>query len=104
MKLWLVCFLILFFGAETVQWLGHLPWLSSGLSLPLVVLGGAGLAIASNYRYWLSASISNQPDYPLPTAPSPGTGAASAPPPKTSRKGDTISFEIKKPRGEQADG
>ncbi|WP_194026721.1 hypothetical protein [Nodosilinea sp. LEGE 07298] len=103
MKLWLVCFLILFFGAETAQWLGQLPWVSSiELSLPLTVVGGIGLAIASNYRHWSSRSaiaVKSEPP-PLPTAaPPPSTEvAAPAPAPNLNRKPSTISFEIKKPQ------
>jgi hypothetical protein len=49
MKLWLVCFLILFFAAEGLQWLGQLPGLGqANLSQPLVVVAGLGLALASN--------------------------------------------------------
>ncbi|HZG39511.1 MAG TPA: hypothetical protein VEZ50_12585 [Nodosilinea sp.] len=102
MKLWLVCFLILFFGAEAVQWLGHLPWVSSAeLSLPLTIAGGIGLAIASNYRHWpsLGATPTQPEPSPLPNptpAPSPTVEPPAQPP--QARKGDTISFEIKKPQ------
>lgn len=101
MKLWLVCFLILFFGAEAVQWFGHLPWVSSvELSLPLTVLGGIGLAIASNYRNWPAFSPPpaqpKSPPLPSPTPQPSPTIATPAKAPKVSRKADTISFEIKK--------
>ena len=44
MKVWIACF-ILFFGAtEVLQWVQQ-----SSLPLPLLVLSGALLAIASNY-------------------------------------------------------
>lgn len=97
MKLWLVCFLVLFFGAEAAQWLGQLTW-ASGVELPLTVAGGIGLAIASNYRRWASQGHpSAQPESPpLPAAPPPP--AAPAPPPKARHQGDTISFEIKRPK------
>ncbi|WP_017299735.1 hypothetical protein [Nodosilinea nodulosa] len=100
MKLWLVCFLILFFGAETAQWFGHLPWLDGvELSLPLTIAGGIGLAIASNYRHWPSfGSLSAKPEQPpLPPTPS-ATVVTPAVQAKVSRKPDTISFEIKKPQ------
>ncbi|MGB3199970.1 MAG: hypothetical protein WBA99_03655 [Nodosilinea sp.] len=105
MKLWLVSFLILFFGAEMAQWLGHLPGLGRiELSLPLTVLGGIGLAIASNYRPWpsLDPNADTAKSVPLPTAtPSPSPPAAASPPPRVSRKAtDTISFEIKRPQRE----
>ncbi|TVQ07055.1 MAG: hypothetical protein EA368_15420 [Leptolyngbya sp. DLM2.Bin27] len=98
MKFWLVCFLLLFFAAETAQWLGQLAWVGSAeLSLPLTVAGGIGLAIASNYRRWpsLEAPSTKPEPPPLPTAMPPTV--APAPLPKARRKGDTISFEIKKP-------
>lgn len=108
MKLWLVCFLILFCGAETAQWLGQLPWVSGvELSLPLTVVGGVGLAIASNYgalfgRNWPTfGTLAAKPETP----PLPGTTPPPRPPadkpvnvPQTSRKAGTISFEIKKPQ------
>ncbi|MEA5449107.1 hypothetical protein VB780_11050 [Leptolyngbya sp. CCNP1308] len=107
MKLWLVCFLILFFGAEAAQWLGHLPWVSSvELSLPLTIAGGIGLAIASNYvalfgRNWPTFSSlptkSADPSWPSPTAPPTPAVVAPIKSAKASRKADTISFEIKKP-------
>lgn len=100
MKLWLVCFLILFFGAEAVQWFGQLPWVSRvELSLPLTVLGGIGLAIASNYRNWPTSAPPAAPPEPPPLpSPTPQPGSAAATPAKVSRKADTISFEIKKPQ------
>ncbi|MEO1068280.1 MAG: hypothetical protein AAFW95_04070, partial [Cyanobacteria bacterium J06638_6] len=37
-------------GSEATQWLGQIPWLNSvELSLPMAIVGGIGLAIASNY-------------------------------------------------------
>jgi hypothetical protein len=109
MKLWLVCFLMLFLGAETAQWLGKLPWVSSvELSLPLTVVGGIGLAIASNYstlfgRHWstFGPTPAKPETPPLPnTVPQPSpTVAVAVKPSKSSRNGDTISFEIKKSRG-----
>lgn len=102
MKLWLVCFLILFLGAEAAQWLGQLPWMASiELSLPLTVIGGIGLAIASNYRHWprLGPLPPSPEPSPLPSTLSPPSPTAEppVPAPKASRKADTISFEIKRP-------
>jgi hypothetical protein len=58
MKLWLVCFFALFFGVESIQWLSQLHWFSGvELSLPMVLVGGAGLVIASNYRYLQSLGL-----------------------------------------------
>jgi hypothetical protein len=103
MKLWLVCFLILFFGAEAVQWFGQLPWVSNvELSLPLTVLGGIGLAIASNYRNWPTfGPPPAQPESPPLPSPTPQPRATMTTPvnaSKVNRKADTISFEIKKPQ------
>lgn len=105
MKLWLVCFFILFFGAEAIQWFGHLPWVSNiELSLPLTIVGGIGLAIASNYRNWptLGPTPAESKVHPLPnpTPPSP-TITTRVNDPEVSRKVDTISFEIKKPQAKE---
>lgn len=45
MRVWLSCFLVLFAIAELFQWLKHLA-----LPLPIHILGGAFLAIVSNYN------------------------------------------------------
>lgn len=55
MRLWLVCFITLFGAAELAQWLGQFggwgqAWGQTEFSLPVLVMGGVGLAIASNYR------------------------------------------------------
>jgi hypothetical protein len=99
MKLWLVCFFILFFGAETAQWLGQLPWLGNAeLSLPLTIAGGIGLAIASNYRPSPKANLPAPTVPPQPTAPlAPrGSEVAPVPPPPMQPKASTISFDIKR--------
>lgn len=44
MRVWLSCFLVLFAIAEFFEWAGHFT-----LPLPIYILGGAFLAIASNY-------------------------------------------------------
>jgi len=96
MKLWLVCFLLLFGVAETAQWFGQLAWFGSvELSLPLTIGGGVGLAIASNYatrfsRRWPGAIAPKPAPSPLPPVAAPVKAT------QASRKGDTISFEIKK--------
>jgi hypothetical protein len=43
MKVWITCFLVLFSAAEIYQWLKHFS-----LPLPIYILGGIFLAIASN--------------------------------------------------------
>ena len=101
MKLWLVCFLLLFGVAETAQWFGQLAWFGSvELSLPLTIVGGVGLAVASNYATLFGRSqpgaIAPKPAPPPATPPIPPV-AAPAKATQASRKGDTISFEIKKP-------
>ncbi|MGF1570285.1 MAG: hypothetical protein ACFCVD_19805 [Nodosilinea sp.] len=109
MKLWLVCFLLLFFAAEGLQWLGQLPWLSGAeLSLPWIVAGGIGLAIASNAAHWGSygrgATLSAKDSATLPSPAAGGEGSA-APArlstvchnPATTQKPASISFEIRKP-------
>ncbi|MBW4461391.1 MAG: hypothetical protein KME47_14305 [Nodosilinea sp. WJT8-NPBG4] len=102
MKLWLVCFFILFFGAEAIQWFGHLPWVSNvELSLPLAIAGGIGLAIASNYRHWPTfGPPPAKPEAPLLPNPTPQPSPMVKPlqSPKASGKTDTISFEIKRPQ------
>ena len=42
MRIWIACFLVLFAVVELYEWAKH-------LSLPVYILGGAVLAIASNY-------------------------------------------------------
>lgn len=44
MKVWLACFLVLFALAELFDWLQEF-----NLPLPIYILGGAFLAVASNY-------------------------------------------------------
>lgn len=45
MKVWIISVLVLFGMVETYQWMKHFT-----LPLPVFLLGGALLAIASNYR------------------------------------------------------
>ena len=50
MKLWIVCFVMLFGAFELYQWICQVSGFSDAqLSLPIAVAGGIGLAIASNY-------------------------------------------------------
>ena len=44
MRVWLACFLVLFALAELFDWLQEF-----NLPLPIYILGGAFLAVASNY-------------------------------------------------------
>ncbi|WP_008308984.1 hypothetical protein [Leptolyngbya sp. PCC 6406] len=51
MRLWLLCCGVIFAGAQGYDWLSHQGWFTHpDLGLPWLVLGGLGLAIASNYR------------------------------------------------------
>jgi hypothetical protein len=101
MKLWIVSFLLLFFAAETAQWLGQLPWLNGlELSTPLTILGGVGLAIASNSSHRSKRPLPDSgvtAPKPPEAPPTPQLGAPSpAPQPTVGRQANTISFEIKK--------
>lgn len=70
MRVWLACFLVLFALAELFDWLQKF-----NLPLPIYILGGAFLAVASNYdkivgSYFTDATIDTQPEQPqldLPT-------------------------------------
>ncbi len=112
MKFWLVSFLILFFGAEAIQWFAHLHWFSEvELSLPAVVTGGIGLAISSNYRQLQalglfaetcspaelssgaeSASVPSKSQEFHPAASAPGETSTAG------KKENSISFDIRKPK------
>lgn len=48
MRLWLLCCACLFIGFQIYDWISHQAWLTADLSLLWVILGGLGLAIASN--------------------------------------------------------
>jgi hypothetical protein len=85
MQLWLVCCLVLFAVAE--GWQG---WGQIDLSLPLVLIGGIGLAIASQPWSWPPAS----PPKSLEVTPPP---APQMPPPVQPGR-SSISFDIAKPK------
>jgi hypothetical protein len=51
MKVWLGCFLVLFAVAELFDWVKDLS-----LPLPIYILGGAFLAVASNYNRLIGSS------------------------------------------------
>jgi hypothetical protein len=92
MRIWLVCFGVLFAIAELYQWAKHL-----NLPLPIYILGGAFLAIASNSKQlglFLQASAepgSVRGDINSPTwdnlSPSPSNAASQ-------RSLKSISFKI----------
>lgn len=55
MALWLLCCILLFITSRGYDWLSQQSWFGTPeLSLPWLVLGGLGLAIASNYKAWQS--------------------------------------------------
>ncbi|HEY9735755.1 MAG TPA: hypothetical protein V6D06_05710 [Trichocoleus sp.] len=111
MKLWLVCFFVLFWMAEGLQ---EVSWAKSlklaELPLPLVVLGGVALAIAANYRpnrsvSGQSAELANSTR--AAADPQAAAVSISEPPPKGAErqpqalpaaKTSSISFEIRKPQ------
>ncbi|MBM0740056.1 hypothetical protein JOY44_00100 [Phormidium sp. CLA17] len=96
MRLWLTSFILLFGAAELWQWVEQ-----ASLPTPFFVLGGAFLAIASNYGklsmpYHLDSKATDSSSKKV--APSQSTKAVS---PATSTKSLTrpsvVSFEIQKP-------
>jgi hypothetical protein len=96
MKVWITCFFVLFGTAELLQWIQKFS-----LPLPVFVLGGAFLAIASNY-----SKLNNLPFHPdyeiseLPENPAPAVTSSSAPPMPASARSQpssTVSFTISKP-------
>lgn len=101
MRFGMICFVVLFLGTELYRWLlGLGPW---ELSLPMTLLAGGGLAIASN----LPAPTTSSPGAPHtvepePTDPSQPLPNTSAPVnqdairPDTASQ-DTISFKIRRP-------
>ncbi|MCC5639616.1 hypothetical protein LC593_28085 [Nostoc sp. CHAB 5844] len=72
MRVWLACFVLLFALAELFDWLQEFS-----LPLPIYILGGAFLAVASNYdkivgSYFSDTSIAaslETPQLDVPTQP-----------------------------------
>ncbi len=54
MRIWLACFFILFALAELFDWIQQLT-----LPMPIYILGGAFLAIASNYNKQFGSFFGN---------------------------------------------
>jgi hypothetical protein len=107
MRLWLLCCALLFAATQGYEWIQHQAWfVAPELFSPWVVLGGVGLAIASNR--FARSSDSRQPRQqgsqatPSLTPPSPWeasqTTTVTSTTPKTPRPRSTISFEIAKPK------
>ncbi len=100
MRVWLTSFILLFGAAELFQWAKELT-----LPMPIFILGGAFLAIASNYD-----KLRNLPihlDYEAPEAPAvkdvtpksvaPGTSGTMADLKQPQASRQPISFEISRP-------
>ncbi|NEQ47282.1 MAG: hypothetical protein F6K00_28580 [Leptolyngbya sp. SIOISBB] len=82
MALWLLCCVLLFITSRGYDWLSHQSWfLVPELSLPWLVLGGLGLALASNRDVWHWANQRFQSGKATPPTISPAisTSAPSSP-------------------------
>jgi len=96
MKFWIASFLLLFSMAELFQWLRHFT-----LPLPIYILGGAFLAIASNYDRRSGFPFkhpSNEPTSPVMrsvTQPQPSQLHSSVPQPSR-----PLSFTIHRPNSD----
>ncbi|AFZ57721.1 hypothetical protein H6G54_17010 [Anabaena cylindrica FACHB-243] len=64
MRVWLACFFVLFALAEFFDWVKELS-----LPLPIYILGGAFLAVASNYDKIVGSYFSNVMAELLPEPP-----------------------------------
>lgn len=93
MKIWMTSFLLIFGLAEFYQWAKEIT-----LPMPIFVLGGALLAIASNYD-----KLTNFPlplNHQAPETPPPNLNASQAPvvsPAIAQPQPPAVSFEIRKP-------
>jgi hypothetical protein len=60
MNLWFLCCVLVFIASQGYGWLNQQSWfVESDLALPWIMLGGLGLAIASNYQRQSTASTSH---------------------------------------------
>ncbi len=96
MRVWITCFVLLFGAAELLDWLQ-----TFAMPLPIFVLGGAFLAIASNY-----SKLTNLPFHPEYEEPDPAQTLAPPPPPSSVLHSSVnskvsparpLSFTIRKP-------
>lgn len=98
MRVWLVCFLVLFGSAEFLQWLSKFS-----LPLPVFILGGVFLAVISNYDKLpvLKQSLEGEPDDSLPPGQSAPVNvqstSAQLPNLQSNPPRQSISFTIRKP-------
>jgi hypothetical protein len=74
MRVWLACFFVLFALAEFFDWVKELS-----LPLPIYILGGAILAVASNYDKMVGSSFSNVTAELLPQPPKLDSSTQSTP-------------------------
>lgn len=75
MRVWLACFLVLFALAELFDWLQGFSF-----PLPIYILGGAFLAVASNYEKIVGSYFSDSSQQPpLESFPPASTNVAIAP-------------------------
>jgi hypothetical protein len=97
MQLWLTSFILLFGVAEFWQWVQQVS-----LPMPIFVLGGAFLAIASNYTklstlpFHLDYKAPNSPFNPV-TSTQANQAVSPAIPQKSAVPPSPLSFEIQKP-------
>lgn len=91
MRVWLACFLVLFGLSELFQWMKQIS-----LPLPVFILGGAFLAIASNYdkRAGFPFDVLNSRSASETISPTASQPVVSARP---DSKRQPISFTIRKP-------
>ncbi|MGD1941939.1 MAG: hypothetical protein ACFB0G_11560 [Leptolyngbyaceae cyanobacterium] len=107
MHLWLLCCVLLFLASQGYDWISHQAWfMAPELALPWVVLGGIGLAIASNraaFAPLLSPSSRRAVPPAAPSTASPPSAATKLPTPPptvvthpTDRppKSQSVSFKI----------
>ena len=90
MQVWLACFLVLFALSELFQWMKHLS-----LPLPVFILGGAFLAIASNFDRRASFPFNLLGEWSATSQPSQDISPAAES--VVSREQRPISFTIRKP-------
>lgn len=64
MRVWLACFFVLFALAQLFDWVQELS-----LPLPIYILGGAFLAVASNYDKIVGSYFSDAINEALPEQP-----------------------------------
>lgn len=93
MRVWLTSFVLLFGAAELYQWAQDLT-----LPMPIFILGGAFLAIASNYDKLRNLPIHIDYEAPAdkPKSVSPATSNPVSAKPKAATA-QPISFDIRRP-------